>query len=292
MIHPLKEIFPSFAYYANTDVEKRVEYAWFMSDSEEVIGVLKDQMSDRELSLLQTFLSPYNHQFPLVTEREKRWQLFIQNELADVPVKEKNFRFVAFSFARNQLSPAQFKNAICELFAYEVPILWRSETEGILIEEIESEEDCISYEQIIDVLMSDLYVKIKFLVGPVEREMTYVLALYNLMQEAFSNVFEHANKQVLSYVDAFPYLLIYGRDFDRHLLKRLILRGMEKDEEVLKMIVTFVDCNSNLSETAKMLHLHRNSLQYRIERLSEKTGLDIRKFHHVMVLYLAILIKD
>jgi DNA-binding PucR family transcriptional regulator len=59
----------------------------------------------------------------------------------------------------------------------------------------------------------------------------------------------------------------------------------------LKMLETFVQCNLNISETAKELYMHRNSLQYRLDRFLEKTGIDVRQFQHAMPVYLAMLAR-
>lgn len=292
LLQSLKEIFPSMTFYSEVSEDEQAQYAWFMSGTEEVIGVLKEQITHKELAILQTFLTPYEVQFPVLTDKEKQWHAFLQKETTSLPVTKSSFRFVAFSFKRNQINPTQFKNAICELFAYEVPILWKSEYEGIIVEEIENEEECTSYEQIIDILMSDLYVKIQFLVGPFNHTKSDAHLAHHFIEQASLIIFEHSNKSVMTYIEAVPYYLIYHNDAsDRKNVQEMMLQELADDEELLKMIETFIDQNLNLSETAKVLHLHRNSLQYRIDRLYEKVGIDIRNFHHAIALYLSGLVK-
>ena len=50
------------------------------------------------------------------------------------------------------------------------------------------------------------------------------------------------------------------------------------NEEELKMINSFFERDLNISETARALFLHRNTLVYHLEKLKKKTGLDIRHF--------------
>ena len=50
------------------------------------------------------------------------------------------------------------------------------------------------------------------------------------------------------------------------------------DEETRHTVDTFINNNLNIAETARSLHMHRNTLVYRIEQVEAKTGLDIRKF--------------
>jgi carbohydrate diacid regulator len=52
--------------------------------------------------------------------------------------------------------------------------------------------------------------------------------------------------------------------------------------------MNYCKCNMNLSETARMLFLHRNSLVYRLEKIKELTGLDYARFDHCLLLYFAI----
>ncbi|MCG0276477.1 MAG: helix-turn-helix domain-containing protein [Thermosediminibacteraceae bacterium] len=54
------------------------------------------------------------------------------------------------------------------------------------------------------------------------------------------------------------------------------IRGLDK--EALKTIRTVLDCNLNLAEAARKLYIHRNTLMYRLDKISSQTGLDIRKF--------------
>lgn len=62
------------------------------------------------------------------------------------------------------------------------------------------------------------------------------------------------------------------------------------DEETQNTIQKFYENNLNISETARQLYLHRNTLVYRLERLEKILGLDIRKFDDAMTFKLAMMV--
>ncbi len=283
----LKKIFPSLIIYEEVDHKHLSEYQWFRTKEQEVIGILKKQMTPEGLALLNVFLIPHNIQFPVATVKENEWKEAVQQKQTESLEVTNACRFIAFSFNRAQMNPIQFKVAICELFNREVPILWESEWEGIIIEEKTNE--AATYEEIIDVLMSDLYVKIKFLVGTYFHCTTHIEPQYEAIREAAGLAFQHSERNVISFIDAVPYFFMYGDGSSRRSnLRKLVLQEFESDRGTLEMIETLIHHNLNISETAKALHLHRNSLQYRLNRLFERTGLDVRKFHHAMTSYLIL----
>lgn len=52
----------------------------------------------------------------------------------------------------------------------------------------------------------------------------------------------------------------------------------------------FFENNLNISETARQLYVHRNTLVYRLERLEKVIGLDIRKFDDAMTFKIAMMV--
>lgn len=50
------------------------------------------------------------------------------------------------------------------------------------------------------------------------------------------------------------------------------------NEEMMATIQCFLDCNLNLSEAARRLFIHRNTLVYRLNKLQKAVGLDLRQF--------------
>ena len=63
------------------------------------------------------------------------------------------------------------------------------------------------------------------------------------------------------------------------------------NEEELKMINSFFERDLNISETARALFLHRNTLVYHLEKLKKKTGLDIRHFDDALTLKLILMMS-
>ena len=62
------------------------------------------------------------------------------------------------------------------------------------------------------------------------------------------------------------------------------------DEETMVTIQKFFENNLNISETARQLYVHRNTLVYRLERLEKIIGLDIRKFDDAMTFKIALMV--
>ncbi len=62
------------------------------------------------------------------------------------------------------------------------------------------------------------------------------------------------------------------------------------DEENATTIQKFFENNLNISETARQLYLHRNTLVYRLERIEKMTGLDIRRFDDAMKFKIALMV--
>lgn len=67
--------------------------------------------------------------------------------------------------------------------------------------------------------------------------------------------------------------------------------GMFDDEE-LQTVFTFFDNNLNISETARQLYIHRNTLVYRLEKIQKRTGLDVRVFDDALTFKIAMMVAD
>ena len=62
------------------------------------------------------------------------------------------------------------------------------------------------------------------------------------------------------------------------------------NEEISVTIQKFFENNLNISETARQLYVHRNTLVYRLERLQRSIGLDIRRFDDAMTFKIAMMV--
>ncbi len=64
------------------------------------------------------------------------------------------------------------------------------------------------------------------------------------------------------------------------------------DEETLGTVNRFFQNNLNIAETSRQLHMHRNTLIYRLEQIQKRTGLDIRLFEDAMTFKIAIMVLN
>lgn len=62
------------------------------------------------------------------------------------------------------------------------------------------------------------------------------------------------------------------------------------DKDTLDTIKVLLNCDLKLSEAARMLYIHRNTLIYRLDKIASLTGLDLRKFKDAvkMQIYLTL----
>ncbi|MCR4755595.1 MAG: helix-turn-helix domain-containing protein [Lachnospiraceae bacterium] len=64
------------------------------------------------------------------------------------------------------------------------------------------------------------------------------------------------------------------------------------DDEILSTVRKFFDNSLNVSETARQLFIHRNTLIYRLEKLQKITGLDVRVFDDAVILKIALMVVN
>jgi DNA-binding PucR family transcriptional regulator len=65
-----------------------------------------------------------------------------------------------------------------------------------------------------------------------------------------------------------------------------------EDPELFTTIKVFLENNLNASLTAKKLYIHRNTLQYRIDKFIEKTGVQLKDFYGAFTVFLACLLFE
>ncbi len=66
----------------------------------------------------------------------------------------------------------------------------------------------------------------------------------------------------------------------------------EIDEETAATISRFFQNNLNIAETSRQLHMHRNTLIYRLEQIQKRTGLDLRLFEDAMTYKIATMVLN
>jgi sugar diacid utilization regulator len=75
--------------------------------------------------------------------------------------------------------------------------------------------------------------------------------------------------------------------FLERVLKRL---DVVLDSETMTTLEQFFSLDCNVSETAKKLYIHRNTLLYRLDKFKQETGLDVRTFNDAVLVKISMLL--
>ncbi|MFJ8354906.1 CdaR family transcriptional regulator [Bacillus paramycoides] len=85
------------------------------------------------------------------------------------------------------------------------------------------------------------------------------------------------------------------QDISTRTRKEFLQRTIENllsSNELMHTLHLFIDYNQSYKQTAEKLHIHINTLHYRLKKIEEHTGLDPKQFKDLNVLYFALLLLD
>ncbi|WP_226576675.1 PucR family transcriptional regulator [Halobacillus litoralis] len=296
VIKQLEQIYPSIMTDIRDQDEKPPHYLWFKTDSEEIIGIKKDEIHAHDSHLLSIFLTPVHFEQASMTERERHWTTYLESReyRPEVMNWPHNYRFMLFRIEDPSTDKEIIKEAFQSLFPQKMPLLWISEWEGFIIEEIFSDQqEVLSFEGIPDVLMSDFYTNIQFFLSEFSDNLNDAPQILEWAKRGAEIARDHKLHAVVTYKDIIPYLYLEALPDDqwKH-IKRSVFAEVLDDKELLQTVRVFLEAGSNTTLAAKKLYMHRNSLQYRVDKFIEKTGLDIKQFNGALITYLALLQLD
>ena len=171
----------------------------------------------------------------------------------------------------------------------------------ILVKEVENpfayDEVERTAEIIIDMLNSEAMLSAKVAYGTIVSELKEVSKSYKEAKMALDvgKIF-YSEKSVNAYNTLGIGRLIYQLPVNlcRIFMKEIFGDNIpdDLDDEILTTVQKFFDNNLNVSETSRQLFVHRNTLVYRIEKLHQSTGLDIRKFDDALTFKIALMVVN
>ncbi len=150
--------------------------------------------------------------------------------------------------------------------------------------------------QIQDLISKTLGLNVIIGIGTVARELRELARSYKEAQVAIDvgRVFE-TEKAIINYESLGIGRLIYQLPttlcemFLQEVFKKNPIDAL--DQETLFTINKFFENNLNVSETARKLFVHRNTLVYRLEKIKKLTGLDLREFDDAITFKVALMVK-
>jgi sugar diacid utilization regulator len=150
----------------------------------------------------------------------------------------------------------------------------------------QNSEDSINLaKKIVDIVETELFEKIHIGMSTV-RKPYEIKTAYKEALDALNIGIEHQlPSNIHLYKDLLIYRLVSYLPEDRlmKLYNESIESGFEKlNEDEIKTANVFIDCSFNISEAARKLYIHRNTLIYRLDKIQKDTGFDIRVFNNAL----------
>lgn len=265
-------------------------FNFYDQTSDEWLSIPKKEIGGRELQLLKTMYMLMESS-PAHSPAGGHWHQFLYFNGPTPPhTAEKAYRLIQFEIDGHDFDHLELESALKGFFSDDVTIIWESHEKGIVIEEKKqislSEEEFIS---MIETIESDFYIKFYLYIGKLQQLPEDLRRRFKQEREFLS--FAIANirdTHVFSYERVFPaYLAYHLPEVLRKEINQDILELFRQDSELLSTIKVFLENNLNASLTAKKLYIHRNTLQYRLDKFTEKTGINLKDFYGAFTVFLA-----
>ena len=171
----------------------------------------------------------------------------------------------------------------------------------ILIKALEKTDDYQEVNEIanaiVDALGSEAMVAVRVAYGTIIEELKDVSKCYKEASMALDvgRIF-YVEKNVLAYNELGIGRLIHQLPISLcEMFLQEVFHGNaieQFDKETLVTVNSFFENNLNISETARKMYLHRNTLGYRLDKITRTTGLDVKKFDDALTFKIALMVSD
>ena len=105
--------------------------------------------------------------------------------------------------------------------------------------------------------------------------------VFHAKPSTLRSCFQTSNSQrMMSLIASIPEIQLLAEE----ILAPLIDYDRNHSSELLQTLSCFCKCNGRINETARNMHLHRQSLLYRLEKLEELLGMDLKQHHDFYLL--------
>ena len=276
----LREVFPEGIYSEQPFIG---ESFYTVREGERFFHLPKEQVSDRETALLQHFLElDESH------HRDNIWWRFFNNQ-ADLPIRKTDVQLILLQHSKEL--PAAMTDLLRELLPHLVSLAPLSSTQTLLVLAVADRgeaKDMIA--SLLPTLEGDFGLRLSAFVGNAwlglsEQEVSQVLRLEYALFEDYRRC--EGQIALLSFSQLLLWAIVHKKDISLLTQQLRLLMGRLKDSEAL--VLTLWQEQGNLVQTAQRLFIHRNSLQYRLDKYHQATGLNLKQLDDLALAYLLML---
>jgi sugar diacid utilization regulator len=292
----LMTFFPSLQFLSEYPTElNEDDYTFHNPQSNTWISIRKTEVTKREHALLSSIYTEIKSRTAVNDLTSTKWLNFLESAGPSPLNEEESVRIIQLYFKENNINEADITEACQAFFGDSMQLLFISSQCAYLIEK-QSTYLCTveDFSSFIAALESDFYSKARLYIGKFQPVNSHFPQHFSTEKNWFLNSMErHRAERIYTMENSFPFHLIQEMSEDmKHVLVKEILVPIDYDLELLQTVQLFFENGFNASITAKKLHIHRNTLQYRLAKFHNITGIPVRQFDGALVAYCASLIAE
>lgn len=248
----------------------------------------KETLTEREQVLIN-YLTPTQRELP-----DSKWARYLFNGDSKPTCSTDYIRLIQLklSTSKEDIDLTYWYEAISHLFSGVLDSFFKEEDHCYIVQCF-SENSLLSVKEFSDLLQTfedDYAIKITAYVGHYWSISHEVNRLWLEEIDLFLSQDHYISKSVVSLSHlALPYYTDKGRHHS--LILQTFYNDIKKQPEWLEMIHALWANQRNLTEAAKALYLHRNTLQYRMTKFETQTHLSLKETDDLALAYLITLMK-
>ncbi|WP_409274226.1 PucR family transcriptional regulator [Neobacillus sp. SCS-31] len=259
------------------------------------ISIPEKSISEKELDLLGAIYVRAEVPSEKLPPMLQQWKEYLF-EGAEPPAgfEGEVIRLIQFEFRGENHDREELEMAIKGFFPEDILVLWEGSGSALAVERGKYSLDERDLASMAGAFESDFYIKTRIYIG---RRLTVSDALPSQFREE-QNYFDLAKKDISSegyytFEKVFPAYVasLLPRPLSEA-LNAVFAEAFRSDDEMFTTVKGFLENGSNASLAAKKLYIHRNTLQYRVDKFTDKTGVSLKDFNSAFTVYLACLLYD
>lgn len=280
--NPLHEWFPNGTIVSHS--LHQAGYIYLPLSEQTWLEIAQADLTEREQALL-TFLLEEK-----TGVSQHPWLSFLQGQDSKKPQLPTKLQFVHIRIWKKETVKADVSGwleMMADLLPHQAAVFWLSDQELTFVLD---QEQSIEVEELLSETLPtmeyDFGLRLTVFLGQIwsqllDADLRRVFAEERRLVTAWQN--HHQQARVLS----FSHLFLWGQGRVAELtsIPRLLGQLMSRQEQLADVIVALWQEGAVVTKAAQRLYLHRNTLQYRLEKWQELTGLQLRNLTDLAFCY-------